>query len=218
MKKYICTICGFIYDEEQGIPEAEIAPGTKWGDVAKDWKCPLCGASKAEFKEQTEENKAKTIELDENHDDLREMSIAEISVLCSNLAKGCEKQYLAEESELFTQLADYYKSKTPGVPQDSFKDLMMKIEEDLNNNYPKANAVASSKGDRGAKRALLWSEKVTRILNSLLSRYEKEGNAMLEDTKIYLCDICGFIYIGNEAPAICPVCKVPRLKIMEIRR
>ena len=218
MKKYVCTICGFIYDEAQGIPAAGIAPGTKWADVAGDWKCPLCGAPKDDFKEQAEESKTDLVDLDENHDDLREMSIAELSALCSNLAKGCQKQYLEEEADLFTQLADYYKSKTPDVPQDSFKDLIGKIEDDLNNNYPKANAVADSQKDRGAKRALVWSEKVTRILNSLLVRYEKEGDKMLEDTKLYVCDICGFIYVGNMPPAICPICKVPSFKIIEIRR
>lgn len=218
MKKYICSICGFIYDEAQGIPDAGIAPGTKWADVAGNWKCPWCGASKDDFKEEMGENQSEAVDLDENHGDLRELSIAELSALCSNLAKGCEKQYLAEEADLFTQLADYYKNKTPDVRENNFKDLMVKIEKDLNHHYPKANAIASSKGDRGAKRALVWSEKVTRILNSVISRYEKEGDKVLEDTKIYVCDICGFIYLGNELPAICPVCKVPNFKIIEIRR
>ena len=31
MKKYVCTICGFVYDEEKGLPDEGIAPGTKWG-------------------------------------------------------------------------------------------------------------------------------------------------------------------------------------------
>ena len=51
MKKYICTVCGYIYDEAKGIPEAGIAPGTTWEQLPEDWACPLCGASKAEFKE-----------------------------------------------------------------------------------------------------------------------------------------------------------------------
>jgi len=49
MKKYMCILCGFIYDEEQGWPNDNIAPGTKWEDVAEDWLCPECGASKADF-------------------------------------------------------------------------------------------------------------------------------------------------------------------------
>ena len=51
MKKYICSVCGYIYDEAKGIPEAGIVSGTKWEDLPADWVCPLCGATKAEFKE-----------------------------------------------------------------------------------------------------------------------------------------------------------------------
>lgn len=49
MKKYMCVICGFVYDEEQGYPEGGIPPGTRWEDVPETWQCPDCGASKSEF-------------------------------------------------------------------------------------------------------------------------------------------------------------------------
>ena len=52
MKKYICTLCGYEYDEELGIPEAGIAPGTKWEDVPEDFVCPLCGVGKEDFSEE----------------------------------------------------------------------------------------------------------------------------------------------------------------------
>ena len=48
-KKYICVLCGYTYDEEQGCPEDGLAPGTRWEDVAEDWLCPDCGASKIDF-------------------------------------------------------------------------------------------------------------------------------------------------------------------------
>lgn len=47
--KYICNLCGYVYDEESGDPDNGIAPGTKWEDVPADWVCPLCGAGKEEF-------------------------------------------------------------------------------------------------------------------------------------------------------------------------
>ena len=47
--KYECDICGFIYDEEQGLPDEGIAPGTKWDDVPEDWQCPDCGVGKSDF-------------------------------------------------------------------------------------------------------------------------------------------------------------------------
>lgn len=49
MKKWLCTLCGFIYDEAEGLPEHGIAAGTKWADVPDDWECPDCGVGKAYF-------------------------------------------------------------------------------------------------------------------------------------------------------------------------
>ncbi len=49
MKKYMCVICGYIYDEEQGWPEDGIEAGTRWADVPLNWSCPDCGARKDEF-------------------------------------------------------------------------------------------------------------------------------------------------------------------------
>jgi rubredoxin len=49
MKKYMCLICGWIYDEETGAPEEGIPPGTRWEDVPPNWTCPECGARKEDF-------------------------------------------------------------------------------------------------------------------------------------------------------------------------
>ena len=49
MKKYMCLICGFIYDEAVGRPEEGIPPGTKWGDIPIAWRCPDCGSGKEDF-------------------------------------------------------------------------------------------------------------------------------------------------------------------------
>ena len=49
MKKYMCLICGWIYDEAAGAPDEGIAPGTKWEDVPPNWTCPECGARKEDF-------------------------------------------------------------------------------------------------------------------------------------------------------------------------
>jgi len=49
MEKYICTLCGYEYDEETGLPEEGIEPGTKWEDIPDDFVCPACGASKDMF-------------------------------------------------------------------------------------------------------------------------------------------------------------------------
>ncbi len=48
-KKYMCVICGFVYDEEKGLPDEGLAPGTRWEDVPENWACPDCGAAKGDF-------------------------------------------------------------------------------------------------------------------------------------------------------------------------
>lgn len=47
--QYVCLICGYIYDEEKGIPESGILPGTEWKDVPDTWICPDCGVTKDDF-------------------------------------------------------------------------------------------------------------------------------------------------------------------------
>ena len=49
MAKYVCLICGYVYDEALGRPEDGIAPGTLWQSLPEDWVCPTCGATKVEF-------------------------------------------------------------------------------------------------------------------------------------------------------------------------
>jgi rubredoxin len=48
-KKYMCVICGFVYDEAAGLPEENIPPGTRWEDIPPTWVCPDCGANKDDF-------------------------------------------------------------------------------------------------------------------------------------------------------------------------
>lgn len=50
--KYQCSLCGWEYDEEAGIPEEGIAPGTKFEDLPDDFVCPVCGAGKDDFEKQ----------------------------------------------------------------------------------------------------------------------------------------------------------------------
>lgn len=211
MRKFICSICGYVYDETK--------ENLKWDELPANWKCPLCGASKSDFREETSAVKSEVSTKAEPIDDeMKELSSGELSILCSNLARGCEKQYLAEQSALFTQLADYYQAKTADVPTKNFEDLLIKINKDFEVGFVNANQAAVDSSDRGAKRALTWSEKVTRMLNSLITRYEQLGDKVLEDTSIYVCEICGFIYVGDKLPEICPVCKVPNMKILKIER
>ena len=54
MKKYVCNVCGYVYDPEIGDPDSGIAPGTAFEAIPDDWVCPLCGVGKENFSETDE--------------------------------------------------------------------------------------------------------------------------------------------------------------------
>ncbi len=205
MKQYVCSVCGYVHDEAQA---------GLWSDLPADWKCPICKADKTAFSEKQAEASAASIETLTAE---KELSAMEISVICSNLARGCEKQYMAQQAEDFFQLAEVFRAKAAPVETAEFSDLLNLIEQDLNSGYPYANTVAKANHDRGAQRALVWSEKVSRMLRSLLTRYAEEGDAMLENSGVYVCTICGFVSVGEKAPEQCPVCKVPSWKFEQMK-
>ncbi len=205
--RYICQICGYVYDDaKEKVPFAEL-PET--------WKCPLCGAGKSDFRpeEITEEIPKAPVQVLE--DDVKELSAGQLAALCSNLARGCEKQYKTEEAGLFRELADYFTAVTPAVDDASVEKLAAALQDDIDR-YGNVRAAADAVSDRGAARICVWGEKVTRMLSSLVNRYLKEGETMLAGTSIWVCSACGFVYIGDEAPELCPVCKVPAWKFEKI--
>jgi rubredoxin len=51
MKKYVCDVCGYVYDPELGDPDQGIAPGTAFEDLPDTWLCPDCGVEKENFSE-----------------------------------------------------------------------------------------------------------------------------------------------------------------------
>ena len=208
--KYVCQVCGYVYDEAvEKIP---------FKDLPDDWKCPLCGAPKSAFKAESNEESAPAPVYESGETpDLKKLSAGQLAALCSSLARGCDKQYKEEEAGLFRELSDYFTAITPPVEDASVENIALMIQADINN-YGLAHSTAKANGDRGADRALVWSEKVTNMLASLVDRYLKEGEAMLADTEIWVCTACGFVYIGENPPELCPVCKVPSWKFEKIER
>lgn len=201
MKKYVCTVCGYIHN----------------GELPNDFVCPVCGAGKGAFKEVVEGAAADVVEKPQDTLD-KELSAMEMSIICSNLARGCEKQYMPAEAEKFASLGEFFRKKAGNISEGKgLAAISALLKEDIDKNYPYAHSVADAVGDRGAKRSLVWSEKVTRMLQSILARYEKEGDKMLEHSGVYLCSICGFVYVGEKAPDLCPVCKVPSWKFEQLK-
>ena len=221
MEKYTCSVCGYVFDEEKGLPQAGVKPGTKWEDISEDFICPVCSAPKSAFALQGEKTPAPKAEIRSKQISSRvkektdELSNSELSIVFSNLSKGCEKQYKYEEQELFQKLSDYFKSIS-NVKKGTLEEALHLIETNLDSDFSQAIEIVTDEKDRGALRALVWSEKVTNIIKFLIERYNKEGSGFLETTKISVCEICGFIYTGNNVPDICPVCKVPKEKIHEV--
>ena len=206
--KYICQICGYVYDDaKEKVPFEELPD---------DWKCPLCGAAKSDFKPEANGDEKKVVTaIEQVEADLEKLSAGQLAALCSNLARGCEKQYKQEEADLFKQLADYFTAVVPAVNDASVEKLAKELQTDADN-YAAVRATADANADRGAARVCVWGEKVTRMLSSLVNRYLNEGEAMLKDTNIWVCTTCGFVYIGDTAPELCPVCKVPDWKFEKI--
>jgi rubredoxin len=48
-RSWMCVVCGFIFNEAEGLPEEGIPAGTRFEDLPDDWCCPDCGVTKADF-------------------------------------------------------------------------------------------------------------------------------------------------------------------------
>nr|MCR4588141.1 rubredoxin [Lachnospiraceae bacterium] len=81
--RYFCQICGYIYDEDKEKVPFEQLPG--------DWKCPLCGAGKTDFKPEAPAADLGPVTVNTEAADLKKLSAGQLAAVCSNLARGCEK-------------------------------------------------------------------------------------------------------------------------------
>jgi rubredoxin len=54
MKKYVCDVCGYVYDPEVGDPDSGIAPGTAFEDIPEEWVCPVCNHPQSYFQIKAE--------------------------------------------------------------------------------------------------------------------------------------------------------------------
>lgn len=213
--RYICQVCGYIYDDaKEKVPFSELP---------EDWRCPLCRTAKSDFRPEeakpvVQESAAAEPEVrvyPVNESEEKELSVGQLAALCSNLARGCEKQYKPEEAGLFRELADYFTLVTPPVEDASVLKLAADLQQDIDK-YSNVRKTADAASDRGAARVCVWGEKVTRMLSSLVNRYLREGEAMLAGKSVFVCTTCGFVFVGDEAPDACPVCKVPAWKFEKV--
>jgi len=52
MDRYVCAVCGYVYDPSEGDPDNGVSPGTKFEHLPDDWTCPVCGAEKDQFEKE----------------------------------------------------------------------------------------------------------------------------------------------------------------------
>ena len=142
--RYVCSVCGYIYDEtRESVPFADLPPS---------WKCPVCKAAKtafapehrAEGRPRPPEPPAAAPAAARRDGERWELSPGVLAALCSNLARGCEKQYKAEEAALFRQLAEACTAAAPPEPEADLSRLAELIRDDLERGYPAARAAAPS--------------------------------------------------------------------------
>ncbi|MCL2529254.1 MAG: twin-arginine translocation signal domain-containing protein [Coriobacteriia bacterium] len=149
---------------------------------------------------------------------LQALSPGGVSAICTNLAKACEKQRLLDEKTAFETIAEFYDTKMVSGANKSLDNMRSMLNEDLSAWLPEAQAAAELYADRGAKRSLVWNEKASNEMRTLLNHYASVGDSMLEDKNIYVCGVCGYIHIDQDAPDVCPICKVPKFKISFVGR
>lgn len=215
MRKFVCSICGYIYEEANGIPDAGIAPGTKWEDLPDGWVCPWCKAAKAMFNEVVEEKQEEAPVVEAAVSQEAVMDAMEKSIICSNFALSCEKQRMLDQAEKFQKLAAFFRAKAGKVAKVDIQRLLALSKKDIDELYPAAEKEGWIKPDRGALRAITWTGKASLKMDVLLKQYAKQGEAITANTNVYVCSVCGYIHIGDEPPARCPVCNVPALKFVK---
>ena len=145
--RYICSICGYVYDED-----VEKVP---FSELPDDWACPMCKAPKSMFEAEGEQAaEAKEARPADVDSDMMPLSPGVLAALFSNLARGAEKQYKAKESEALGRIAEFFTSAVPSIPDADLELVRSLSEECTGSSYPAAKATASAEGDRGALRAL----------------------------------------------------------------
>ena len=173
----------------------------------------MCGAPKNLFEAEEESDDGSTV-IAEGPESFEKIPAGVLSAIFSNLARGAEKQYRNDEAGLFRKLSASFCARAEGSP--AIEDAATLNSDFLERKLKAVRSAARSALDRGALRAVTWAEKAARIVGSIIERYMKEGEDLLRYTDVWVCSICGFVYIGPEPPDICPVCKVPGWKFERI--
>lgn len=138
-----------------------------------------------------------------------------LPAVLSNLAKAAEKQQEAATGELLGRLAELVNDNDTAAGEISA--IREQIVADGEAGYPGIRERGERDADRGVLRAAKWGEKVNTSQRALIDRFDSKGDDLLDGKSLYVCEACGFIFVGVDPPPVCPVCKAPSGRFSEIR-
>ena len=138
-----------------------------------------------------------------------------LSAVFSNLTKATEKQQLYSASVRYGELAELFAGD--GIEGAALEALRAEVARDVETDYPALQSAGTAAGDRGVLRAIKWGDKVTTAQRALIDRYASKGYELLEGKQLFVCEACGFIFLGNDPPDICPVCKAPSTRFSSVK-
>ena len=148
-----------------------------------------------------------------------------LSLAFSSLAQSAARQQRPNMAKLLFVLAQSYqiqalnasRQETPLEDRTTELSGVQAQIKDPSQAYDRATEQATTVGERGALRALLWGKKVTMIQNSLLGRLHRQGAALFKDKqRVHVCEACGFVIVKEGAPDICPICKAPHGRFVSL--
>lgn len=146
----------------------------------------------------------------------------EMAPILSNLAKAAEKMQAPDLAVRFLNLSkscdltlDAVDREMPPV-SNTWDSCAAQNQILLTRAFPSIESALEARPDRAVLRVDTWGKKVAAIQKSLLQRYIQKGDDVVRGKDIFVCEACGFIFLGDAAPAICPICKAPASRFVRV--
>lgn len=214
--KYVCKICGFIYDEA--------TQDAKWNDLDTDWVCPVCKAPKEKFEAVAETSTSKYAGT-KTEKNLMEAFAGESQARnkYTYFAEMARKEGLEQIAAIFEETANQEKQHAKmwfsefhgiGATDENLEAAAAGENEEWTDMYAR---MAKEAREEGFEDLAIKFENVGKVERShearylrLLKNYKEDKTFKGDAPKGWKCRQCGFIYEGEEAPERCPTCGYPK--------
>lgn len=224
MKKYKCSVCGYVYDPQVGDPANGIAPGVDFANLPQDWKCPRCRKDKSVFAEVAE-NPSNPYAGTQTEKNLKAAFAGESEARnkYTYFASKAKKEGFEQIAAIFQSTADNEKEhaklwfKELNGIGDTAHNLVAAAEGE---NYEWTEMYAEFANTAEAEGFPELAAKF-RMVADIEKRHESRYRALLHNVeiqevfrkssvKVWECRNCGHIVVGMQAPDVCPVCDHPQ--------